>query len=99
MGMQNINGGLGFAATLDIDDFNVSADAMERHVRNISTNIQAEAADMEQSMLSFAQKGAMYIQTYLVGTDHAPVRWNSEAPSFLVQQDMSVCTLHPFVQS
>ena len=41
MGMQNINGGLGFAATLDIDDFNVSADAMERHVRNISTNIQA----------------------------------------------------------
>lgn len=67
MGMQNINGGLGFAATLDIDDFNVSADAMERHVRNISTNIQAEAADMEQSMLSFAQKGAMYIQTYLAG--------------------------------
>ena len=65
--MQNINGGLGFAATLDIDDFNVSADAMERHVRNISTNIQAEAADMEQSMLSFAQKGAMYIQTYLAG--------------------------------
>lgn len=67
MGMQNINGGLGFAATLDIDDFNVSADAMERHVRNISTNIQAEAADMEQSMLSFAQKGAMYVQTYLAG--------------------------------
>ena len=65
--MENINGGLGFAATLDIDDFNVSADAMDRHIRQVSTNIQMEAEDMEQSLLDFAQKGAMYIQAYLVG--------------------------------
>ena len=65
--MKNIDGALGFEATLDIDDFNVSAQAMERHIRQISTNVQAESADMEQSLMEFAQKGAMYIQTYLVG--------------------------------
>lgn len=65
--MENINGALGFAATLDIDDFNVSAEAMDRHIRQVSTNIQMEAEDMEQSILDFAQKGAMYIQAYLVG--------------------------------
>ena len=65
--MENINGALGFAATLDIDDFNVSAEAMDRHIRQVSTNIQMEADDMEQSILDFAQKGAMYIQAYLVG--------------------------------
>ena len=65
--MENIGGGLGFAATLDIDDFNVSAEAMDRHFRQVSTNIQMEADDMEQSLLDFAQKGAMYIQAYLVG--------------------------------
>ena len=37
--MENIGGGLGFAATLDIDDFNVSAEAMDRHFRQVSTNI------------------------------------------------------------
>ena len=65
--MENINGGLGFVATLDINDFNVSADAMERHIRQGSTTTQIEAEAMEQSMLDFAQKGAMYIQAYLVG--------------------------------
>lgn len=65
--MKNIGGGLGFAATLDIDDFNVSAEAMDRHFRHVSTNIQLEAEDMEKSLLNFAQKGAMYIQSYLVG--------------------------------
>ena len=65
--MENINGGLGFAATLDIDDFNISAEAMDRHIRQVSTNVQMEAEDMEQSILDFAQKGAMYIQAYLVG--------------------------------
>ena len=65
--MENIGGALGFAATLDIDDFNVSAEAMDRHIRQVSTNIQMEADDMEQSILDFAQKGAMYIQAYLVG--------------------------------
>ena len=65
--MENINGGLGFVATLDINDFNVSADAMERHIRQVSTTTQIEAEAMEQSMLDFAQKGAIYIQAYLVG--------------------------------
>ena len=65
--MKNIDGALGFEATLDIDDFNVSAQAMERHIQQISTNVQAESADMEKSLMEFAQKGAMYIQTYLVG--------------------------------
>ena len=65
--MENINGALGFAATLDIEDFNVSAEAMDRHIRQVSTNIKMEADDMEQSILDFAQKGAMYIQAYLIG--------------------------------
>jgi tape measure domain-containing protein len=65
--MENINGALGFEATLDINDFKVSADAMDRHIRQVSTNVQMEADAMEQSMLDFAQKGAMYIQAYLVG--------------------------------
>lgn len=65
--MKNIDGALGFEATLDIDDFNVSAQAMERHIQQISTNVQAESVEMEQSLMEFAQKGAMYIQTYLVG--------------------------------
>ena len=64
--MENINGALAYVATLDIDDFNVSAEAMDRHIRQVSTNIQMEADDMEQSILDFAQKGAMYIQAYLV---------------------------------
>ena len=66
--MENIGGGLGFAATLDIDDFNVSAEAMDRHLRQVSTNIQMEAEDMEQSLLDFAQKGDMYIQAYLTAS-------------------------------
>jgi len=65
--MENLNGSLAFQATLDINDFNVSADAMERHIRQVSTTTQIEAEAMEQSMLDFAQKGAMYIQAYLVG--------------------------------
>ena len=65
--MENINGALAFQASLDINDFNVSADAMEQHIRRVSTNVQSEAADMEQSLMDFAQKGAMYIQAYLIG--------------------------------
>ena len=65
--MENIGGALAFQATLDIDDFNVSADAMERHIRQVSTTTQIEADAMEQSLLDFAQKGAMYIQAYLIG--------------------------------
>ncbi|MBQ6747011.1 MAG: tape measure protein [Bacteroidaceae bacterium] len=65
--MENLNGSLAYVATLDINDFNVSAEAMERHIRQVSTTTQIEAEAMEQSMLDFAQKGAMYIQAYLVG--------------------------------
>lgn len=65
--MENLNGSLAYIATLDINDFNVSADAMERHIRQVSITTQIEAEAMEQSMLDFAQKGAMYIQAYLVG--------------------------------
>ena len=65
--MENQNGALGFKATLDIDDFNVSAQAMERHIRQVSTTTVSEAAQMDQSIQQFAQNGARYIVTYLVG--------------------------------
>ena len=55
--MENINGALAYVATLDIDDFNVSAEAMDRHIRKVSTDVQAEAEDMEKSLLDFAQNG------------------------------------------
>lgn len=64
---QNIDGALAFKATLDINDFNVSAEAMERCIRNVSTNSVYESERMEQSILTFAQNGARYIVTYLVG--------------------------------
>lgn len=65
--MENLNGALGFKATLDIDDFNVSTQAMERHIRQVSSTTVSESAQMDQSILSFAQNGARYIVTYLVG--------------------------------
>lgn len=65
--MENLNGALGFKATLDIDDFNVSTQAMERHIRQVSSTTVSESAQMDQSILSFAQNGAKYIVTYLVG--------------------------------
>lgn len=65
--MENLGGSLGFKASLDIDDFSVSAQAMERCIRHASTVAQAEAAEMENSLLQFAQRGAAYIATYLVG--------------------------------
>lgn len=65
--MENLNGALGFKATLDIDDFNVSAQAMERHIRQVSTATVSEAAQMDQSIQQFAQNGARYIVSYLVG--------------------------------
>lgn len=64
---QNIGGALAFKATLNIDDFNVSADAMERRIRNASTTSVYESERVEQSIMSFAQNGAKYIVTYLVG--------------------------------
>lgn len=65
--MDNINGGLAFAATLDINDFNVSADAMNARVKQLSDTTAAKAAEMDQSLLTFAKNGAAYITSYLVG--------------------------------
>ena len=65
--MDNINGGLAFAATLDIKDFNVSADAMNARVKQLSDTTAAKAAEMNQSLLTFAKNGAAYITSYLVG--------------------------------
>lgn len=65
--MDNINGGLAFAATLDIKDFNVSADAMNARVKQLSDTTAARAAEMDQSLLTFAKNGAAYITSYLVG--------------------------------
>lgn len=65
--MDNINGALAFKATLDIDDFNVSAQAMERHIRQVSDTTITESAMMEQSLQNMAQNGAKYIVSYLVG--------------------------------
>lgn len=45
--MDNLNGALGFQATLDIDDFNVSAQAMERRIQQVSATAQSESAEME----------------------------------------------------
>lgn len=65
--MDNINGGLAFAATLDIKDFDVSADAMNARVKQLSDTTAAKAAEMDQSLLTFAKNGAAYITSYLVG--------------------------------
>lgn len=65
--MNNIDGALAFKATLDIDQFNVSAQAMERNIRRVSDTAVSESAEMEQSILNFAQNGARYIVSYLVG--------------------------------
>lgn len=65
--MENIGGALAFKATLDIDDFKVSSEAMGRYIKNASDNAVLEANRMEQSFLTFAQNGAKYIVSYLVG--------------------------------
>lgn len=65
--MNNIDGALAFKATLDIDDFNVSAKAMERNIRNVSSTAVVESSKMDDSIQSFAMNGARYIVSYLVG--------------------------------
>lgn len=65
--MENVNGGLGFRATLDIDDFNISADAMNRRIRNISGSALNETDQMDKAFMNFAQNAARYITTTLVG--------------------------------
>lgn len=65
--MDNLDGSLAFKATLDINDFNVSAQAMEQQIRKVSTTAMTEAENMDESILSFARNGAQYIVSYLVG--------------------------------
>ncbi len=65
--MENIGGGLGFKATLDIDDFNVSAATMERHIKDFSNTAAQEAAAVEDSFQQMAEKAGQYITYYLVG--------------------------------
>lgn len=63
---ENINGGLAFAATLDINDFRVSSEALERRIRGVSDTAVLESEKMEISIQSFAQNGAKYIIGTLV---------------------------------
>lgn len=65
--MNSFNGDLYFAAGIDDSKFNVTTAAMERRVEEMSATVQSEAADMETSIQQFAQKGAEYITTFLVG--------------------------------
>jgi len=65
--MENVNGALAFKASLDIDDFKVSSEAMGRYIKNASDTAVMEAQRMDSSLLSFAQNGAKYIVSYLVG--------------------------------
>lgn len=65
--MENLDGSLAFLSTLDIKDFEVGADEMEARVRSLSLTTQQQSQMMEQSLLDFAQRGANYIKTFLVG--------------------------------
>lgn len=65
--MDNIDGALAFKATLDIDNFKVSSDAMEQRIRQVSGSAVSESAKMEESIQNFAVNGARYITSYLVG--------------------------------
>jgi len=65
--MNSNNGDLYFEAGIDDSKFNVSADAMEERIKKMTATVQEESADMENSIQSFAKKGAEYIATYLVG--------------------------------
>ncbi len=65
--MENLDGSLGFKATLDIDDVKISAEALEKHIKKATSTVEKESTEMEQSILSFAQNGAKYIVSYLVG--------------------------------
>ena len=58
---------MAFKATLDIDDFNVSAQAMERHIKDFSNTAAQEAAEVEESFQQMAQRAGQYITYYLVG--------------------------------
>ena len=53
--MENLNGALAFKGTLDIDDFNVSAQAMERRIQQVTATAEAESAQMEGAFGRVAQ--------------------------------------------
>lgn len=63
--MDNLNGALGFAATLDIDQFDVSAQAMERSIRNSMNGATDEVGRLETRIMDMARTCAGYITSYL----------------------------------
>lgn len=65
--MENIDGALAFRATLDIDDFNVSAQAMENRIKDFSSSAIDEVESVEDVFQSFAKRAGEYISYYLVG--------------------------------
>lgn len=65
--MENLGGALGFKATLNIDDFNVSAQSMERQIRNFSNTAISEVGEVEDSFRKMAESAGRYISYYLVG--------------------------------
>lgn len=65
--MENIGGSLGFRATLDIDDFQVSAQTMERQIRDFSNSAIREVGEVDDSIRKMAENAGRYISYYLVG--------------------------------
>lgn len=65
--MENIDGALAFRATLDIDDFNVSAQAMENRIKGFSSSAIDKVESVEDVFQSFAKRAGEYISYYLVG--------------------------------
>lgn len=65
--MENIDGALAFRATLDIDDFNVSAQAMENRIKDFSSSAIDKVESVEDVFQSFAKRAGEYISYYLVG--------------------------------
>lgn len=65
--MENIDGALAFRATLDIDDFNVSAQAMENRIKDFSSSAIDEVESVEDVFQSFAKRAGEYTSYYLVG--------------------------------
>lgn len=61
-----IDGALAFRATLDIDDFDVSAESMERHIQRVSTTAVHEAEKMDTA---FSKAAAAFIG--IVGVNQA----------------------------
>ena len=65
--MENLGGALGFKATLNIDDFNVSALAMERQIKNFSNTAVDEVGELDAAIQAMAERAGKYISYYLTG--------------------------------